>query len=143
MKIWGLKDWQLGVVLAETNTEYAANLTWKRRPEKCGKAYRCTLTVKTSYGPGSRRSLDHKSDVRRVAAACWHAHRDFMRMVFRANPDARIQTMLADYRGLEDFQAFFPVTGGTNVGSQAQPLAISEACNCAGCIAEQLEEKVH
>lgn len=143
MKIWGLTEDQLYEALDNASYPYGHNLRFKRYPEKRGRAYICTLTVVNSHKRGSRRSLDYKGDVRRVAAACWHAHRDFMEWCFLMNPDARIQTMLADYRGLEDFQVFFPVTAGQNIGSIAQPLAISEACNCAGCIADQLQEKVH
>lgn len=143
MKIWGLTKEELTQALLEADRQYGHNVRFKRFPTKDGRAYRLTITVFDSHRPGSRRSFNSEGGIRRVAAACWHAHRDFMRMVFRANPDARIQTMLADYRGSENFEAFFPVTAATNVGSQAQPLAIGEACNCAGCIAEQLQEKVH
>lgn len=142
MKIWGLYREQVYEAYTLANEQYGRNVAFKRIPEKSGRAFRVTLTVRNSHEAGSRRSRNLRG-IRRVSAACWHVHRDFMKEVFRINPEARIQTALADYKGLEDFQAFFPVTGGTNVGSRAQPLAISEACNCPGCIAEQLEEKVH
>lgn len=85
-----------------------------------------TLAVRSSFGPGARRS----GSGRRMPKACWHAHRDVMVDIFTLAPDARLTSALADYRGLEDFLAAFPHTAHTNVGSQMQPAEIGSLCEC-------------
>ena len=68
---------------------------------------------------------------RRIAAVCWHGHRDFFRALYRRSPEARIKTALADYRGTDDFERIFPATGQGNVGSWAEPQAAQDACDCS------------
>jgi hypothetical protein len=68
---------------------------------------------------------------RRIAAVCWHGHRDFFRALYRRSPEARIKTALADYRGTDGFERDFPATGQGNVGSWAEPQAAQDACDCS------------
>jgi hypothetical protein len=84
------------------------------------------LSVASSRGPGARRS--HSG--RRMAAACWHAHRDVLRELFSQYPHATVRTALATYRGREGFEDWFEMTGATNVGSIAEPQRMDEACDC-------------
>lgn len=65
-----------------------------------------------------------------MPAACWHAYRDVMLAVFAINPDARIYTGLAKYRGLAGFLDHFPATAGENIGSMVQPAYMPELCDC-------------
>lgn len=141
MKIWGLNALQLEAALYKANEAFGDNIVFKRHPEKSGRAYRTTITVWRSDMPGSRRTLRQNYGgsiqmltTRKVAAACWHAHRAFMEQIFLINPSARIQTALADYKGLEDFLASFEHTGMENIGSIAMPLQMRHACNCKGCV---------
>ena len=67
---------------------------------------------------------------RKVNAVCWHGHRDFMREVFKINPDARIKSAVADYRGSDDFERTFPGTGHRNIDSQMYPTEMQDACVC-------------
>ena len=67
---------------------------------------------------------------RRLNAACWHAYRDVLMGIFDANPDARVQTALATYKGRDDFMAKFPATGDRNIGSMVQPAYMPELCEC-------------
>jgi hypothetical protein len=69
---------------------------------------------------------------RRVAAVCWHGHRDFMREIFNRFPEARIKSALADYRGRMDFEQNYRSTAGTSNGWN---VGYSRACVCAGVIA--------
>jgi hypothetical protein len=84
------------------------------------------LSVASSRGPGARRS--HSG--RRMAAACWHAHRDVLRELFEQYPDATVRTALATYKGKGGFEDWFEMTGATNIGSIAEPLRMDEACDC-------------
>lgn len=99
------------------------------------KRFKLKLKPRSSRRPGSRVSQEHHyfSDIKqkRIGSSCWHVHRDFMFEVFAINPDARIITALADYKGLEDFEDKFPDT--YHSGGMAGPAVISSvggACNC-------------
>lgn len=69
-----------------------------------------------------------KSGYRKVWAVSWHGHWDFMVKVFKADPDAFIQTALAKYDGREGFYREAPATGNRNIGSQADPEMYRNAC---------------
>lgn len=68
---------------------------------------------------------------RKVAAVCWHGHRDFMRALFETAPEARLKTALADYRGADDFEAKFLGTRGTGNGWN---VSYEQACGCSTAI---------
>jgi hypothetical protein len=67
---------------------------------------------------------------RRVFAVCWHGHRDFMAKLFASFPNARIQTAIADYRGIADFDAKYIDTAHKNVGSMMFPVSAWTVCEC-------------
>ena len=77
-----------------------------------------------------RTSASAFHDERRVFAVCWHGHRDFMWGIFGRDPEARIKTMWADYKGRDDFDAKYPDTAYQNVGSMMYPRYASEICKC-------------
>ncbi len=127
MKLWNVPAESLRQIVTEvSDTLYDGNIRFKREPEKAGRALRFTLTVATSKAKGGRRS----SSGRRVCACCWHGHRDIMQHIFNGYEDARLQTAQADYKGRADFEASFPSTGDVNIGSQMEPMAFSDACDC-------------
>jgi hypothetical protein len=72
----------------------------------------------------------------RIAAVCWHGHRDFYRALFRIAPEARVQTTLTRgferghrYYTAENFERVYQETD-RNIGSLMSPMAFSEACTC-------------
>jgi hypothetical protein len=116
---------QLHAALATANQAYHGNLAFRYIAPQ-GKGFQFTLTVKSSKGPGGRRG--HTG--RRVAAACWHAHRDLFKALFDAVPDAKIISCRATYDGRADFERSFEATGDANIGSLFQPLCFRDACDC-------------
>ena len=92
-----------------------------------GKALRWRLDVRSSHGPGARRRA---SDDARMRVACWHVYRDVMTRLFELNPDGRIKTAQADYRGRGEFEDKFPDTGHANIGSIMRPVEYRDACDC-------------
>ena len=127
MKVWGTTIEAVTTDVQRVSKErYGGNLRFKREPEKDGRSVSFTLTVKDSRAKGARRS----NTGRRIAAACWHCNRDVMLTIFTGNPDARVKTAIADYKGFGDFVDKYPATGRTNVGSQADPMDFEDACNC-------------
>ena len=101
-------DYPAGVYFSETG--------------KRGRMIRGVLRVRNSRAEGARLSASG----RHTAAASWEAHRDFMSALFKLNPEGRIQSMLADYRGAEDFEQKFPGTHWHQVGSQYRPAAFGD-----------------
>lgn len=49
---------------------------------------------------------------RRNPYVTWEGHREFMRIIFRDYPEARIKSAIADYKGREDFEIKHPQTRG-------------------------------
>ena len=78
-----------------------------------------------------RTSANRGIGPRKVAAVCWHGHRDFMRAVFRIDPNARFKTAIADWKGSEDFERRFAQTAFNNVGSMMYPIFAKDACTCS------------
>jgi len=115
---------ELDKALEKTNERYEGNLIWKRSPERVGRRFRFTLTVKTSKGKGGRRG--HSG--RRIAAACYHAHGDFFDNLLEIQPEAFV--LVAGAKG----QKRIDIDGGNwedyNLGSNWRPLYASEACDC-------------
>lgn len=125
MKLYGLDADGARAALGEANRPYAGNLDFNRfEPKRTHIVF--TLRVKDSKAPGHRRG--HSG--RRMVAACWHAHRDFMRAVFDAEPSAKIVSCMARYDGQEDFELKHGRTATQNIGSVMQPLCMADACDC-------------
>ena len=119
MKTTATKE-QLERALAHVNKSFDNNITWKREPHAISsKRNGFTLTVKDSSKPGGRRS--HTG--RRVAAACWHVHGEFFEFLFEdgVNFIQAGRTVMKDNR--DNWMDW-------NIGSIAQPMYYSEACEC-------------
>jgi len=107
--------------------------------ETRGRALKFRLAVDSSadrdadgYLPYQRCSTSRGSR-RKLAAVCWHGHRDFMRALFRRSPEMRLKTALADYRGSDDFErTYLGTDGGNATGGLGNyyHLPYGEACNC-------------
>ena len=70
------------------------------------------------------------SGERRIWAICWHGHRDFMRAVFRLDPDATFKTSVDTWDGSDDFEARHEFSGHRNIGSMMAPQSYADACHC-------------
>ena len=116
---------QMQRALERANHLYNGNLKFLG-PTPKGKGFNFRLGVFSSKAPGHR--VGHSG--RRISAACWHAHRDFMAALFETVPDAVIISSQARYDGAIDFLKKFPATGKVNIGSVMQPLHYEWACEC-------------
>lgn len=70
---------------------------------------------------------------RKVAAVCWHGHRDFFRALFALNSAAEIRSHWVGgdiHYTAENFERTYQDTGHANIGSMYQPLAYRDACEC-------------
>lgn len=122
MIVAGVSREQLEKAIRMASCHYKGNLKLKdiRPLNTCHDRWRFTITVKSSKGPGA--SWDPIHD-RRIAAACWHAHREVFQQVFRLAPKACITTCHGKlYHGtpFEDW----------NAGSILCPVMASERCHC-------------
>lgn len=128
MKVWGVNETQLKLIADEVGVKLN-NL------HEDGRAWNFTLRPTGVKIDGDykyqRTSASGFHADRRVHAVCWHGHRDFMLAIYKREPEARIKTMWADYRGVEDFLEKYPQTAYRNVGSLAYPMRAYEICNCA------------
>src|SRR5688572_24982807 len=85
------------------------------------------------------RFIDGARALRRVAAVCWHGHRDFFAALYslaengldKDAPALRIVTGLATYNDREHFERTFPASD-RNIGNAYHPVMASEACLCEG-----------
>lgn len=125
MKIKNVSATQMEIALMRANYKYDNNLRFNRFDVN-SQSIDFTLRVQSSKGPGHR--LSHSG--RRMVAACWHAHRDFMRAIFDIAPDAVLRSSMAVYRGKAGFEASYPDTGFRNIGSMMSPVNFKDACEC-------------
>ena len=123
---------EIGVALSDRGTVY----NYRMPITKVGRAYSFGLRPTSYKNPCTG---DHKyqrvsasvfQNERRVFAVCWHGHRDFMLALFDRDPDARIKSAMADYKGALDFLDKYPDTAYGNVGSQMYPQYASDVCKC-------------
>ena len=123
MKVWGLTAFQIEDAILTVSDRYARNIEPMEYAD-VGRAIRVKLGVKSSRAPGASFKRG-----RRISALCWHGFRDVIARLFKDGA-TRVQTVMADYRGLADFEAKFPATGHVNVGSMTEPLEAQDACQC-------------
>ena len=126
MRVKGITEHALRDAVDQANFDYDNNIKFKREPERIGNFLHFTLSVNDSSAIGGR--ISHSG--RRVAALCWHGHRDVMRIIFEEHPEALLITAFARYEGLEGFMENYPDTGDRNIGSYHQPMAMQHACCC-------------
>lgn len=83
--------------------------------------------------PYQRISVGWGNSGRKIAAICWHGHRDFMAKVFLHYPDARITSSrigAIDYNGEDEFNEKHEDTAYIQVGPRISPSYMCEACSC-------------
>ncbi|NDD55382.1 hypothetical protein EBZ39_16230 [bacterium] len=109
--------------LLEVNKRYELNPV--RAYDVDTKSERCitlTLRVTNSALPPARMSPSG----RRTNSANWEAHKYFMRAVLTLIPEATIQTSVATYKGLADFEANHEAIADYQVGSKVKPKRLGE-----------------
>lgn len=117
MLVKGLTDTELKNIAKKLGVE-----PYNFRPKGKGFAF-----VLRPFGETYRRR-SHTG--RRIWAVCWHGYRDYMREVFKLNPDAQIVTAHANYKGLDGFEHLYRNTGHANIGSMMSPMQYADACEC-------------
>jgi hypothetical protein len=85
--------------------------------------------------PGARRHsqlfrLGYGKRPRRSRFACAHSYAFLFCAIFERNPDARIQTAMATYRGFREFLETYPDVLDANIGSIMYPVRFGDECNC-------------
>lgn len=93
--------------------------------DRAGRGFRFTLALDGEKYRRFSPFTGHK-----IAAVCWHGHRDFLRALFTRVPTAKVISSWITYDGLDDFEANHDDTGDRNVGSQMQPQSARDSCRC-------------
>ena len=140
MKVWtSLSESDLRAIAKEIGVVIADRGSETNTIPRVGRAYSFGLrpdkSTKDENGKGTgyryqRLSASWYNDQRKVYAVCWHGHRDFMRRLFQHDPEARIKTHVADYKGQENFEATYVDTGYQNVGAPIYPRYRADVCTC-------------
>lgn len=137
MEIKGVTYPQLSAALLATNGPAHAgqNLVFNQRDtlNQKGTRWAVTLRVRDSKGPFHRLSAQPAysgGKQRRLVAACWHAHRNFMMALFELAPETTIRSSFTVYRGAADFADKFPATYYRNAGAPILPQAYGSLCEC-------------
>lgn len=132
MEIKGLEPYQFEQIVRDvSNIHYDGNVIvgWGQWGPTMlggtGKRFRGRVIVQSSRGKGARRSWSG----RRMPAACWHVFRDVVRATLAAYPGATFRTAMAYYTAA-NFEATYPATGYTNIGSMMAPVTMPELCDC-------------
>lgn len=147
MKAWGVTPDEIRQAARSVGLQVAQD--WQGRGiVQDGRAWRFRLAVDSSQPRDDDGALPYQrvstapwnvnqrtGRPRRVAAVCWHGHRDFLRALFDVNPDARVRTALADYRGREGFEREYLSTFGQGNGYH---VAYGQACACGSDVVRDI-----
>ena len=111
MKLWGVSEADIRAAASEARLKlWGWPDGWV---EEKGKALTCRLKVDATQ-PRDESGLLPFQKVghhgRRLPYVTWEGHREFMRIIFRDHPEARIKSAVADYRGRDDFWEKHPST---------------------------------
>lgn len=122
MKVWGIQESTIRSIIATLNEHhYGNNIEIKNGAFKwVGKALQFDLKMRDSRGAGAMKSASGRRTIR----PNWYVYRDVITALFNANPDARVQTSIADYRGADDFFEKYPRTYHLNKGSAMHPVKL-------------------
>jgi hypothetical protein len=108
--------------LTIVNQKYDGNIRFYEDPSKSGSGFRFRLKVNDPQELGSARAASGKH----TGSGCWHAHGDFFEALIKVKPDVTIES--------KGHSVKITRHGGNwqdyNVGSQANPLYASDACDC-------------
>ncbi|MEK7505901.1 MAG: hypothetical protein AAB597_03360 [Patescibacteria group bacterium] len=119
MLIWGIGELDLQGIAQQVGVQLVG-------PESVGRGLRFTLR------PGDDRKWQRRSATsgRRINAVCFHGHKAFMEAVFALYPEARIKSVMADYRGVEEFNRQHEEVGDRNISNRMRPMSFWKACDC-------------
>lgn len=122
MKIWGVTEAELrsavkeaGLVVFNDRDNLVINGVTYSPITKDGRALRIRLSVDATKPRDAEGLLPFQrrgQGGRRLPSVSWEGHREFMRIVFRDHPEARIKSAVADYKGRADFWQKHPSTKG-------------------------------
>lgn len=135
MQITGITPDDFRLAVQKANVAYDGNLTAEIGSQQSATRFRARVVPVQSGAStmpagisalGARKSWSG----RRIKAACWHAYRDVLIEVFAINPDARVYTAMAKYKGVDSFNEQFPRTADQNIGSMASPAYMPDLCEC-------------
>ena len=131
MKLYNVPLHELRAALSSVSCLYEGNLIFNRLEQRRNHVI-FTLRVLRSGAPGHRLGFSRtsKGNRRRLTAACWHAHRDLLALVFERFPCVKLVSAVATYRGRDDFESNHGFTGYNNIGSVMEPLYHHNACEC-------------
>lgn len=144
MKVIGVTLSQLVDIAAATSVRIANTGNWNYRRAPYEKTRRdgrleVRFTLRTLYSTMKRRPVPYRrtstpwpgSKVRSLPGIlCWHGHRDFMIELFRRFPTAVLESAFAKYEGSSGFNYNHPETAYRNIGSEAYPCELADACYC-------------
>ena len=131
MRLYNVPINELRAALSSVSCLYEGNLIFNRLEQRRNHII-FTLRVLRSDSPGHRLGFSRTANGnrRRFTAACWHAHRDLLALVFKQFPMARLKSAGGNYKGAIDFQVNYDWTGDRNIGSIMDPLHYRNACEC-------------
>lgn len=133
MKAWDVTEENIREAAAEVGLRIFGWPEGSIEKDGCALRFRLAVNIASprdvnGFLPFQRCSTLQVEKPRKIAAVCWHGHREFMRALFARVPSARIKTALADYRGSEDFERTHRRTQGTG---NAFNLSYEQACGCS------------
>jgi hypothetical protein len=119
MKLYGIDEQQAQCIAAALDLE----LDNLRRVSKNAIAMRVI--------PHSARSKYARTSAsgRRLKATCYHGFRDFITAAFEEGA-TRVQSTGGDFKSLEQFDYALPRLARLNIGSEACPRRMLDACEC-------------
>ena len=126
MIITGITTTDFEDIVRNVSSGYSDNVIVNNLEQLSKNRITATIRVKDSKGPGAHRGPSG----RRTIGCCWHVHYDIMDDIFGLNEDARIQTAMATYRGVNDFTNKADEVGEINVGSRVNPISFIDTCDC-------------
>lgn len=130
MLIKGLSGADFIAIVEQVSVDhYSGNLAIAegiRTLNAAGNRFRGRIRAVSSNGEGARRTAAY----RRSVAACWHAYRDTLSLLFVRHPLAVVRTTLAAYNGAHGFARNYLPTARTNIGSAFNPTTLTELCEC-------------
>jgi hypothetical protein len=124
MRLIGITLDQFHQAVATANSTYGGNLSVQDDSHSISSNSCVARVVAKSRENGARTSWTGRNG----PYACWHAYRDVLRACFDINPDAKIYTTLARYKGSQGFEETYPSTAYNNVGSMINPTYMTELC---------------
>ena len=144
MRVIGVTLSQLLEIAEATQVRIANTGAWNYRRAPYQKLRRdgqaeTRFTLRTLYSGETRRPVPYRRTgmlrpgwkVRSLPGIlCWHGHRDFMKELFKRFPAAVLESCFTKYKGAEGFERDYPATGRHNIGSQAYPCELADACYC-------------